>query len=173
MGRSDKEKDDSPSSPQASLPDPCGPETRYPNSSCTTARCLGVNRCWYMWVFIAGQMTTGMEGDRARRRDDFGREIVSLAGGCEMEKRQRQRLTARVSHSPQAILASKSAEHGATTTRSVQRRNYVITTVLDTLTSKLSMWLHELTSMCKMGSPTFFQSYGPRLVSAISRHRLS
>lgn len=29
MGRSDKEKDDSPSSPQASLPDPCGPETRY------------------------------------------------------------------------------------------------------------------------------------------------
>lgn len=85
MGRSDKEKDDSPSSPQASLPDPCGPETRYPNSSCTTARCLGVNRCWYMWVFIAGQMTTGMEGDRARRRDDFGREIASLAGGCEME----------------------------------------------------------------------------------------
>lgn len=117
-----------PSSPQASLPDPCGPETRYPNSSCTTARCLGVNRCWYMWVFIAGQMTTGMEGDRARRRDE-----------------------ARVSHSPQAILASKSAEHGATMTRSVQRRN----------------------SMCKMGSPTFFQSYGPRLVGAISRHRLS
>lgn len=52
-------------------------------------------------------------------------------------ERQEKRLTARVSHNPPAILASKSAEHGATTTRSVQRRNYAIEerkkTLLDTL----------------------------------------
>lgn len=41
-------------------------------------------------------------------------------------ERQEKRLTARVSHKPPAILASKSAEHGATTTRSAQRRNYAI-----------------------------------------------
>lgn len=91
-------------------------------------------------------------------------------------ERQEKRLTASVSHNPPAILASKSAEHGATTTRSAQRRNYAIEwkkkTLLDTSTPKPSTRLHELTSIWRIGSPTFFQSYIPHL-SLISHHKLS
>lgn len=87
-----------------------------------------------------------------------------------------KRLTARLSHNPPAILASKSAEHGATTTRSAQRRNYAIEerkkTLLDTLTPKPSTRLHELTSIWRIGSPTFFQSYIHHL-SQISDDKVS
>lgn len=50
--------------------------------------------------------------------------------------RSPSRLTARLSEKPAASLARKSAEHGATTMRSAQRRS----------------------SMCRIGSPTCFQS---------------
>lgn len=68
----------------------------------------------YMCVFIAGQRMTGVVDGNARSSDSCAVRTVSTShledgnGGC----------TGRLSHRPEASLARKSAEHGATTTRS-------------------------------------------------------
>ena len=67
-------------------------------------------------MFIAGKRIVGVSGERARNRDDCDWKSASSL-------QRIMQLTARLSQIPPAILANMSALHGATSTRSAQRRS--------------------------------------------------